>query len=40
MDLLRYLSFFPVALAGGVARCASTRIGYVQRINSVKSVPN
>ena len=40
MDLLCYLSFYPVALAGGAARCASTRIGYVQRINSVKSVLN
>ena len=24
MDLLYYLSFYPVALAGGAARCAST----------------
>ena len=24
MDLLRYLSFYPAALAGGAARCAST----------------
>ena len=26
MDLLRYLSFYPVALAGGAARCASTHM--------------
>ena len=41
MDLLCYLSFYPVALAGGAARCASTRIGYVQRINEMATaIPN
>ena len=36
MGLLCYLLFYPVALVGGAARCASTRIRLVQQINSVK----
>ena len=31
MGLLCYLLFYPAALAGGAARCASTRIFQTQR---------
>ena len=31
MGLLCYLLFYPAALAGGAARCASTRIYQTQR---------